>query len=78
MSTRRGALAVCKAGRLGVITGTKTTPDGGTTFYGVCVRTLGKWQSRDPRFLHIDEERYVKESMGLESWDPLPYGKEAA
>jgi hypothetical protein len=72
MSTRRGALAVCTKGRIGVITGTKTTPEGGTTWYGVNIRTLGKWQSRDPRFLSDIDEHHVKTRMGLERWDTLP------
>jgi hypothetical protein len=67
--SRRGALALDKKGRLGIITGTKHTPQTGTTWFGVSVRTLGNWWSRDPRFLCAIDEHMVKSRMNLERWD---------
>ena len=74
MSTRYGALAVCKAGRLGVVTGSRTYPtnDGRETrFLGVSVNGLGAWESVDPRFLNPTESKWLREALGLKNWPEI-------
>ncbi len=73
MSTRYGSLAVCRAGRLGIVTGSRTRPGPGdghsTVWFGIQLRGMGRWESVDPRWLSPSEEEWLKDQIGLDTWE---------
>lgn len=56
---RRGTIAICSQGLIGLIVGTTEYEDGTPTYRGIQLgenREGGEWRSRDPKFVcHVDD-----------------------